>query len=500
MTGTINIQNLRNLNSLHFEIPDRGVTLLTGSNGSGKTSLLACLRRIGHSNAFPIHFPTSLRSDRLDNQSEGTITYKINDESVEYAYRGERWTPRPRKNANLFDRFGYPSVTYIGASAERFTPRPEDFDTQHIRGADNGIKTAANQIFETEKFSKLRSINLSRGAGNDAFVLALNTTPQTYHSEKHFSLGELCVLKLLRLLTNVANNSMIIVDELEMALHPRAQVNLLRFLENEARNKSLTIIFSTHSVTLLKSVERKRIIYLEKQDNGEVKPIYGCFPTYALGNIASDEETLPDILLYVEDTFARDALTAFFEMFADERFDDPTQRPTVKAVPVGGFKEVISFLERNRSVMPQHVVQIAVLDDDVRTETLVQWNANNNHAQLEKIQRLARNISYLPFTPEVGLITFILENQAVFEQALRLRFSDNQIRIGQILAEYDSTLIGPDQRRAAKSTVRSLLGYIEQRSQSSPDAVRERVCGVFAKTSWQKNRPDFMQLFSPMIS
>jgi ABC-type cobalamin/Fe3+-siderophores transport system ATPase subunit len=69
MTGTINIQNLRNLNSLHFEIPDRGVTLLTGSNGSGKTSLLACLRRIGHSNAFPIHFPTSLRSDRLDNQS-----------------------------------------------------------------------------------------------------------------------------------------------------------------------------------------------------------------------------------------------------------------------------------------------------------------------------------------------------------------------------------------------------------------------------------------------
>lgn len=499
MTGTIYIQNLRNLSRLHFKIPDRGVTLLTGSNGSGKTSLLACLRRIGHSNAFPIHFPTSLRSDRLDSQSEETITYEINDESVEYAYRGERWTPRPRKNANLFDRFGYPSVTYIGASAERFTPRPEDFDTQHIRGADNGIKADANQIFETNKFSKLRSINLSRGAGNDAFVLALDTTPQTYHSEKHFSLGELCVLKLLRLLTNVANNSMIIVDELEMALHPRAQVNLLRFLENEARNKSLTIIFSTHSVTLLKSVDRRRIICLEKQDNGEVKPIYGCFPTYALGNIASDEETLPDILLYVEDTFARDALTAFFEMFGDERFDDPTQRPTVKAVPVGGFKEVISFLERNRSVMPQHVVQIAVLDDDVRTETLVQWNANRNHAQLEKFQRLDQHISYLPFTPEVGLITFILENQAEFEQALRRRFSDNQIRIGPVIAEYDSTLTGSVQRRAAKSTVKSLLEYIEQRSQSSSDAVRERVCGVYAITSWETNRPEFMRLFGPMV-
>jgi len=238
---------------------------------------------------------------------------------------------------------------------------------------------------------------------------------------------------------------------------------------------------------------------LEKQDSGEVKPIYGCFPTYALGNIASDEEMLPDIILYVEDTFARDALTAFFEMFADERFDDPTQRPTVKAVPVGGFKDVISFLERNRSVMPQHVVQIAVLDDDVRTETLVQWDANNNHAQLERFQRLAQNISYLPFTPEVGLITFIVENQAVFEQALRLRFADNQIRIGHILAEYDSTLSGSDQRRAAKSAVSSLLEYIQRRSQSSTDAVRERVCGVFANTSWQTNRPQFMRLFGQMI-
>jgi predicted ATPase len=500
MPGTVNIQNLRNLKDLHFKIPDRGVTLLTGGNGSGKTSLLACLRRIGHSNAFPIHFPASLRSDKLDNHSNGSITYEINDTYVEYAYRGERWTPRPRRNANLFTTFGYPSVTYVGASAERITPRPEDFDTQHVRSASDEMKNAANLIFETNKFTKLRQINLTRGAGNDAFVLALGTTPQTYHSEKHFSLGELCVLKLLRLLNNVANNSMIIVDELEMALHPRAQVNLLRLLEREARSKSLTIIFSTHSVTLLKSVDRQQIIYLEKQDNGEIRAIYGCFPTYALGNIASDEETLPDILLYVEDTFARDAITAFFEMFANERFNDPTQRPTLKTVPVGGFNEVISFLERNRAVMPQHVVQIAVLDDDVKTETLVQWRANNNHSQLDKFQRLTQNISYLPFTPEVGLITFIIENQAVFEQALRSRFSDNQLRIGPIIAGYDGTLIGAEQRRSAKSTVRSMLEYIEQRSQRSPDAVREHVCGVFANTSWQTNRPEFMQLFGQMMS
>lgn len=499
MTGTLEIRDLRNIQKLRFDIPDRGVWLLTAGNGAGKTSLLACLRRIGHPNAFQVHFPSSLRSNRLDNHSRGSVTYEINGETVEYAYRGERWTPRPRRNANLFERFGYASVTYVGATADRITPRPEDFDTRHVRAADRGIISVANDIFETEKFSRLRSINLARGIGNDAFVLALGGTPQTYHSEKHFSLGELCVLKLLRLLKDVSNNSMIIVDELEMALHPRAQIRLLRYLEEQALRKSLTIIFSTHSVTLLKAVERQRIIYLEKQDNGEVTPIYGCFPTFAIGNIASEEETLPDILLYVEDLFARDVLTSFFEMFANESFADPTMRPTVKVVPVGGFQEVVAFLERNRSVIPDHVVQKAVLDEDVSSETMVQWRQNDNHAQLSKFQRLAPSVKFLPFTPEVGLMSFIKDNTPAFELNLRQRFHDNQLRISEIVRGFDNSLEGSQLRSAAKAATKDLIGYLEQRTQRSTENVREQLCGEFANHSWDLHRADFLRLLSPMV-
>ena len=256
MPGSIEISKFRNIRKLHFSIPDRGVWLLTGGNGAGKTSLLACLRRIGYANAFPVHFPTSLKSKTLDNYTDGSITYEINGEKVEYAYRGQRWTPRPRSNADLFTKFGYSSVVYVGATADRITPRPEDFDPKYVKQVGGEIVQTANSIFETSKFSDLRKVNIARGTGNEAFVLALNTSPKTYHSEKHFSLGELCVLKLLRTLSDVSNNCLIIVDELEMALHPRAQINLLRYLEAEAEARSLTIIFSTHSVTLLKSVDR----------------------------------------------------------------------------------------------------------------------------------------------------------------------------------------------------------------------------------------------------
>lgn len=499
MAAALEIRNLRNIRRLRFEIPDPGVWLLTAGNGAGKTTLLACLRRIGQSNAFPIHFPSSLRSERLDNHSEGTVTYEIEGETVEYAYRGERWTPRPRSNSHLFDELGYPSVMYVGATADRLTPRPEDCDTRNIRAANPAIIVAANAIFDTDKFSRLRTINLTRGAGNDAFVLALGPPPHTYHSEKHFSLGELCVLKLLRLLREVQDDSMIIVDELEMALHPRAQVNLLRYLQEQAAEKSLTVIFSTHSVTLLKSIDRRRIIYLDKQDDGEIKAVVGCFPTYAIGNIASDEETLPDVMLYVEDLFAREMVTAFFEKFANERVPDPTARPSTKIVPVGPFDAVVAFLERNRSVLPNTVVQKAVLDADVATDTIAGWRQNDNHTQLAKYQRQERDIYFLPFTPEVGLVDHIAADVGAFEIELRRRCHDNQIRIAAILRGHDPALTGGPQRRAAKRITNELIDYLERRTQKSEEVLREQLCGVFANRTWAQHRAAFMQLFGPML-
>lgn len=499
MAAALEIRNLRNITRLRFEIPDPGVWLLTAGNGAGKTTLLACLRRIGQSNAFPVHFPSSLRSERLDNHSGGTVTYEIDGETVEYAYRGERWTPRPRSNSHLFDELGYPSVTYVGATADRITPRPEDFDTRNIRAANQEIIDAANAIFETDKFTRLRTINLTRGAGNDAFVLALRVPPHTYHSEKHFSLGELCVLKLLRLLREVQDDSMIIVDELEMALHPRAQVNLLRYLQEQAAEKSLTVIFSTHSVTLLKSIDRRRIIYLDKQDDGEIKAVVGCFPTYAIGNIASDEETLPDVMLYVEDLFARDMATAFFEKFANERVPDPTARPSTKIVPVGPFDAVVAFLERNRSVLPNTVVQQALLDADVATETIEGWRRNANHTQLAKYQRQERNIKFLPFIPEVGLIDHIAADVGAFEIELRRRCHDNQIRIAAIMRDHDPALTGAPKRRAAKRITDELINYLEGRTQKSEEVLREQLCGVFANQAWAQHRAAFMQLFGSML-
>lgn len=502
MSVTITISNLRNIKKLCFEIPDRGVWLLTASNGAGKTSLLACIRRIGYPNAFPVHFPSSMRSDILDNNSNSTITYAVNGTEVEYAYRGQRWTPRPRNGADLLRKTGYSSVTYVGATAERITPRPEDFTPRNLRAADPNIISAANDIFGTDKFSMLKTINLTRGAGNGAFVLALGSTKQAYHSEKNFSLGELCILKLLRLLNEVGKDSMIIIDELELALHPSAQVNLLRYLEKQSEEKSITVIFSTHSVTLLKSIKHNNIIYLEKKEDGETRSIVGCFPTYAIGNLASEEEALPDFIFYVEDLFARDILYSFTEIFLSDKYKDPVNKPTVKIIPIGAFDAVVAFLDRSRTILPAYVKQKAILDNDVKTETIPSWEKKSNHSQLAKFNKNIDGIKFLPFTPEVGVFDYIVDNIDIFQNKLRECFGDNYIQINQIVRNNTTyhTLTGSKRRQSAKKDLGKIIEYLVERSSRPSDAVQAQLCGIFAREAWSRYRKEFMELLGPVIT
>lgn len=501
MPGKISIRNLRNIKKLNFSIPDPGVWLLTASNGGGKTSLLACLRRIGQPNSFQTHFPNSLQSSRLDNHLKGSIVYSVGGEQVEYAYRGSRWTPRPRSNSGLLDDFGFPFVAYVGASAERVTPRSEDFDPRKVSDAHQEIIDAANEIFETSKFDNLKKVNVGRGRGqSSAFVMLLGGSPRHYHSERHFSLGELCILKLLSVLREAKVNGLVLIDELEMAIHPRAQVKLLEYLTRQAKEKKLTVIFSTHSVTLLKTIDRKKIIFLENNGEGSIKSIVGCFPTYAIGHIASDEEGIPDSVIYVEDDDAKAIASALYKKYLLENFPSVALRPTLKFAPIGGFKETVKYLGQSRSMLPEHCAQHALLDGDVADETLKAWSNANNHDQLALFKKYKRNIHYLPWAPEVGLLDHIVSNLSEFEKKLREVLDDNGIHIRNQVSIFDQSKIGPELRRSAKRANHDLREYLCERTGKSREVIRATVAEVFADRTWQDLRADLSPVFGRALS
>jgi predicted ATP-dependent endonuclease of OLD family len=302
MAGRITIEGLRLIDRLVFDVPGSGVHVLSGSNGSGKSSVLACLLRLCRSNAFQTSFRTSKASDALDNFQSAKITYEIDGRSVRYQHSGVRWEPTPKRESKLVEFFGYRSVIFAAADSDRIEPRKEDFVPQRVRDASQGLKAAANAIFSTDKFNDLKVINVRRGVGAQAFLLPdpLSSTQRrrAYFSEKNFSLGELCVLKLLRQLEACPRGSLVLIDELELALHPRAQIGLFRHLQQVSDQKDLTTIFSTHSVSLIKAVDRAHLYFIDRiADRTELIP--GCYPTYALGQLALSEERSPDVALFV---------------------------------------------------------------------------------------------------------------------------------------------------------------------------------------------------------
>lgn len=499
MNRSIYIENLRNISKLNFDLPDRGIWLLTAGNGAGKTSLLACLRRIGHSNAFPLHFPSSIESANLDNYSKARIIYGIDDYEVEYAYRGERWAPRPRRNSRLLDQFGYPSVIYVGATADRITPRPEDFSSKRIKSAPATLIAAANQIFETKKFDDLRIVNLKKGGGNRAFVLRVGQNPAQYHSEKQFSLGELCVLKLIAQLEDCPHQSLILIDELEIALHPRAQAQLYEFLRKMADRKQLTVIFSTHSVTLLKTVPRSQIIYLERDEKGVVTPIVACFPTYALGNITLGEERAPDIVLYVEDEIARAIVEPLVKLTVQGKYQNNRLFPVIKTVPVGGFEAVINFLNQHTAVLPSGTKAYALLDNDVKSEVVAAWTKNSNFGRLKKLDDVKDQVDYLPWTPEVGIVEFLCDTKHDAEAKLREHFSDSQISIDKNIFNNFLGLAGKERRQRAKQIFKSLCDKVSKMTAQSIESVEKDVCEVFAKHYFSKSKYQVLELLGPKL-
>ena len=502
MPGSIEITKLKHISNLRFDIPSKGVYLLSGRNGAGKTSLLACLHRIGSSQAFARTFPSSTRSIYLDNFNDSLITYTVNGSVVTYAYGGERWVPRPRANSKLLRNLNYPEVVYIGATADRITPRPEDFRPNRLGTASSDIRDAANKIFDTKKFDTLKTINLTPGAGNQAFLLQASPPPKaTYFSEKNFSLGELCVLKLLRRLRDLKKGAMVLIDELELALHPRAQIELLNHLRAFAPTKDLTIIFSTHSVSLLKSVPRSSILFID-QAGGSPVIIKGCYPAYAIGNMASGEERAPDAVIYVEDDAAVHVVEALLLLYLQVKYGtDPVLRPTVQILPIGPFMSVVRHLGGSDAVLPSATQASAILDFDVKDESVADWTASGNHALLAEFQNFAGRVHYLPWTPEVGLVGYLQLPGRVAEQSMRAHFSNHLLSIRTSdIGNIPPTSGGP-QRRACKAAITNVARHFGSLLPTmSENEVRRRMFGVFAEWYFANNRESVMPLLGAIVT
>lgn len=495
MAAQVTIANVKSIKSLQFDVPHQGAFVITGANGCGKTSLLTVLHRMGAANAFQLGLPGGRASTGIDGITDATITYKINNKTVAYRYNKIRWSATPKANSQLV-RDAFAEVLFLKADSSRVEPTQDELKGLKKTTADPHLREFMNAVFDTKKFDNLYKINL-RGRGLVAHLI--DKTPgerkKTWYSEKAFSLGELCVMRLGQRLLAMKHGGLYIVDEFEMALHPAAQIRLFEQIEQLALKASCTVLVSTHSSSLIKSVGRKNIIYLENED-GVVTIHRDVYPTYALQHLSLDEENAPDKLIFVEDVSAKQCVDELWKLhLAANRVKGSRILPSVQTAVIGGFKEVLRFLERSKSFVPALTKRLAALDADAERECVPpvlpagpQPHELTTPQQLYSSQR--GQVLFLPWTPEVGLCDLLASDLATHSRGIQDFTGTPNLRISRALVHnHLARAPGKPQRDECKATIHAIAEQIASTKAWPHDRAHEALMSYLANT-WYISDPN----------
>ncbi len=231
-----------------FDFP---IVAIVGENGSGKSTLLqaaACAyRNTGPRGAF---FPTEFFPETTwDTIQAAAIrySYKQGDAHHEANVRKPttRWLgqpTRPERRLEYIDlsrlqpvgtRVGYARIAknrHVEHSAKNFS------DAQISR-----LSEIMGRLYDAAKMA-LTNIDENR----EIPVLTKQGIP---YSGFHQGSGETTIAELLQ--AELPQYGLVLIDEIESSLHPRAQRRLLRDLAEQCRQRECQIVMTTHSPYIL---------------------------------------------------------------------------------------------------------------------------------------------------------------------------------------------------------------------------------------------------------
>ncbi len=273
------IESLKGLQNLEISFGS-GLTAIMGVNGAGKSTILHALScmfspfRDGENHKFNFFFtPTP---DASWQGSSLTLTYFDENTQTEvfrkYAKSSDRWTPR------------YPSrpkrdVFYIGIDSglpeiekERqtsFIDYLTDVDGDRLSSR---VAAAASKILRKD----YRQLTTHKSMRKKFF--GVRTTSNITYSSLSMGAGEQRLIKILTTVYHASPYSLILIDELDLLLHIDAQKQLIELLAQQAAQKHLQIIFTTHSPTIGQLTDLVEVRYL----------YHTCEKTVVFDRITSD--------------------------------------------------------------------------------------------------------------------------------------------------------------------------------------------------------------------
>jgi predicted ATPase len=300
---------------LSFSFP---IVAIVGENGSGKSTLLqaaACVYRSSHDN------------DRVWFQTEffpETAWDKISDASIHYSYM--------QGSEHLDHTIRKPTTRWLGNPERPQRPveyidlsrlQPVGTRVGYARIAKNRHSEATARLFSSQQVSRLSEV---MGRQYEAARLALSniddereipvlTKDRTTYSGFHQGSGETTIAELLGV--DLPKYGLVLIDEIESSLHPRAQRRLIRDLAEQCRTRECQIVLTTHSPYILEELPLQARSYI-LESLGSKTVVTGVSPQFAMTKM--DDEPHPECELYVEDERSKTMLNELLTKHAKELY------------------------------------------------------------------------------------------------------------------------------------------------------------------------------------
>lgn len=303
----IEIKGLRGWEGQRFTL-SFPIMAIVGENGAGKSTLLQCAgavyrqpSRSGKKSRFASDF---FPSTPWDNIGGVTIAFagRQGDHSFIQSIRkpGERWRGNPERPER--------DVEWIDLS--RIQPVPARVG--YSRLAKSGNREVSSDPFDAPRLQRLsrimgRDYELAKMALTDADkrrsvpVLAIEGSE---YSGFHQGAGETTITELLE--ADFPPYGIVLIDEVETSLHPRAQRRLIRDLAAICRERELQVVLTTHSPYILDELPLEARAYIMTTSEGR-SIVYGVSPDFAMTRM--DDVAHFECDLYVEDEHAKTMLT-----------------------------------------------------------------------------------------------------------------------------------------------------------------------------------------------
>jgi predicted ATPase len=360
------IRGIKNI-KIEFKYP---ITAMAGANGVGKTTILQTIACLFHND------DKTYRPYRLSNAKHQPPYYRFSDFfvftrdeenfkkgiKIKYFFDGKVYNIKRDNRWSKYERRPKRYVDYIGVS--RVLPSYEfstfkntfkgNYKISNKKKLDDDTKSKISNILNNplNDIEEISSKKISNFKLNN-----VKTQDGLKYSNFNMGAGEEVAISLISRISSLKENSLILIEEIELGLHPLAQKRLINELMKIAYKKKLQIIFTTHSPFIFDNLPLEARILLKKIDQN-IDIFYNASKNLAFIELSGD--SINKLTIYVEDDIAKNILEHLLSSEITKR---------IKIVDVGDKRNVIKMLSAHIH-NPSLGKSLAVLDGDVKEKDI----------------------------------------------------------------------------------------------------------------------------------